>query len=236
VAGGKTIFSGEPLPLAPGVNDLELDAFHRKLLDYLRRLGAKLNQFVGQGAVEALVAYIDTQSTFVSYTSISWDHTLWIDSPFENNGTYIRVLVDGLYVFHVDVLVPEGFTLGNIVIELIGPSGTTFYPLFSLCRFETFSYAMTISLPLLADTQIRVQLKTNIAVTDGLQASGTRLTIMRIRDDARGGDVPGGIITPKPPFIPEWAEYEPPVIDEEAVAAGAGVAGFLDFVGYPVGA
>ncbi|MHA2265859.1 MAG: hypothetical protein ACXAEN_25995, partial [Candidatus Thorarchaeota archaeon] len=58
------LVSGEPMPIPPKVDDPELEAFHRKLMDYLRRLTTKLSntEFGGSadvGVIETFAATID---------------------------------------------------------------------------------------------------------------------------------------------------------------------------------
>lgn len=216
MAAGKTIFSGEPLPLAPDINGLvrtgegwstELDVFHRKLLDYLRRLGAKLNRFVGAGgAVEAFAGTLSSdQATVVSYTAITWNNSIHLDPVFVNNGNNIQVLVPGLYVLALDLQVADlGFTRGDIAIAIVDSSNNViFYPEFGFGRADLPTYSMTIAMPLLANTRIATQLRVDVANAAGLLKAGTRLTILRITQDATGG---GGIgfDDPDENGIPSW--------------------------------
>lgn len=111
----RKIFSGEPLPIAPAIEDAELSAFHRKVLDYLRRLAGKIDQFGdgggGDGAdgnVLVFAAYKDTTDTFsdTTQTPVPWDVVIRKDSifNFSASSAIIQVTEAGFYVIEVDLM------------------------------------------------------------------------------------------------------------------------------------
>lgn len=126
------LFSGEPLPLAPRVggwadsakgraNELELENFHRKLLDYIRRLGAKLSNPTfppsggGGGTMPVFAAGISSEYTLPQNTfqTIDWNAFYRMDTASFSHSTTtnpdeITFLQDGLYLFLVDIGHNEG--------------------------------------------------------------------------------------------------------------------------------
>lgn len=109
----RKIFSGEPLPIAPAIDDAELSAFHRKVLDYLRRLAAKIDQFgdnggdAADGNVLVFAAYKDTEDIFddTTPTPVPWDVVIRRDSIFNFTApsAIIQVTEAGFYVVEVDL-------------------------------------------------------------------------------------------------------------------------------------
>lgn len=102
-----TIFSGEPLPIAPKVDNPELDSFHRKILDYLRRIGAKLgsSEFPtggasGGAALDLLSLILDgDQSTSSSWANVTWGTEIRRDTQcFQWSSDTVTVLKEGLYL------------------------------------------------------------------------------------------------------------------------------------------
>lgn len=113
-----SIFSGEPLPIAPRVDSNELSVFHRKLLDYLRRLSGILDREImpdggGGGPPSAdttpliFSAFTDTtQDCGVSAeTILVWNTTLRKDSiyDFTDDDGHIQLNRTGHYVVTVDI-------------------------------------------------------------------------------------------------------------------------------------
>lgn len=205
-----SLFSGEPLPVAPAMRGgdqstrlTELEAFHRKLLDYLRRLGARLDQFAanppeGGGSaatnVQAFAGFLDDdEATTESYSPVNWTRTLWKDTPYSHSnspGAQIEVLVPGLYVISVDLLLlTNGFTNADVFIGFVDNGGALLaYPQFAVGRGDTPTISLCVSLPLPANTRITVFLKTDSPDSGGLLKSGSRITILRVRDNDSGGD------------------------------------------------
>jgi hypothetical protein len=103
------LYSGEPLPIPPPA-DPELAAFHRKLIDYLRRITTKLRfQISSVGALETFAAGIDGDQTFAtaSWEDIEWDEPWRRDASFAHDATsnpeQITLLQSGFYLMLIDV-------------------------------------------------------------------------------------------------------------------------------------
>lgn len=200
------IFSGEPLPVAPKVDNAELDSFHRKVLDYLRRLSAKLDSQaleddiddpVGFGQVEAFSAFLENfqaVSSSGTYGAIVvWEQTLWQDTPYSVSGGRITINKDGFYIFFIDLNIEfSGFVDAVAVLALIDDMNQVLgVPSFARGHIVPHGYTITIGLPLPAFTRVAVFLKTNIDDPAGLIPSGTRINIIRVRNNIDGGDSEG---------------------------------------------
>lgn len=119
------LLSGETLPIAPRLTGpsqeveaiqsigRELDVFHRKLLDYLRRLTQKLSSAEfplpgGGGAVPVFSGLLDANFALnsVTFTAIPWKIEVKKDSDFTHSKTVnpanITVVTAGFYVVMVD--------------------------------------------------------------------------------------------------------------------------------------
>lgn len=203
-----TLFSGEPLPLAPNVRDNELSVFHRKLLDYLRRLGAKLEQVVGPGGggggtpgenvttIKHVGCYIDANQNLAgTYTAIDWTNTLWIDSDaFTHAGAYISVVKTGMYLVHCDVELGEsGYSSADLVLSVSNSDGTQlFYPIYGYATLNFGNNSVAICIPLLEGKTIAVLVRCPLAPASGqIKAQGTRLTVLRLRDELGTNDGEG---------------------------------------------
>lgn len=107
------LFSGEPLPLAPKIgDDVELDVFIRKLLDYIRRLGAKLSNPTFLPATAAQVRLFSGLLSADEVISTAWEALLWerflrkdtdvFQHSITTNPDEITFLQDGFYTFLID--------------------------------------------------------------------------------------------------------------------------------------
>lgn len=192
-----SVFSGEPLPVAPRTGNAELDAFHRKVLDYLRRLGALLARFVdttggGEGtpsdsSLPVISLYIGTDDQDLSgtYNAIGWTNTLWIDEEaFEHSADVVSVVTDGLYLVLCDIeTLSGGFYENSVVLEISKPDGSAvFYPRMGYGKMDRGTFSLSLTLPLLAGRRVRVLARCpDYPETDGIKAEGTRLSIVRLR-------------------------------------------------------
>lgn len=127
---GKRIFSGEPLPIPPKIDDPNVAAFHRKLIDYLRRLTGFLDRFAtgggGTGGAGVLVAAaykdVDQAYTVAGDTVVTWPVTLRVDSPFSFGGAPGKIAVSetGFYVLEVDLAIDKNI---NDVVRVVKTTG-----------------------------------------------------------------------------------------------------------------
>ena len=116
------LHSGEPLPLAPTLSGeyetdvTELVVFNNKLLDYLRRLGAKLSNptFIPSTAsdLETLCLYRNTTTASLLAATgdqdIPWDGQIRVDAPYTHDAAgsdpgHILFNSDGFYLMMVDL-------------------------------------------------------------------------------------------------------------------------------------
>jgi len=129
----QRIFSGEPLPVPPNMKNPEVDAFNRKLIDYLRRLSAKIDRFTGTGGDAAdgnvlVFAAYKTKVQSVSdaaYDPITWDETIRSDTAFTftPGQAVIQVNETGFYVVEVDLRMFKNVTL-NTKLSTTDSGGT----------------------------------------------------------------------------------------------------------------
>lgn len=199
MAQANKIFSGEQLPVAPLTQDAELSNFHRKMLDYLRRLGAKLDQFIalpGDGvAIPTASCYLSgDQPLELALTAITWSDAVWVDTnAFTHSSEYIQVVESGLYMIVVDVEVADaGLTDIVAEIQISAPGGSsTFAPAFGHARLGVTSLSMTVILPLLALRRIAIFVSSpSGADATGIKAEGSRFHVLRLRSNITnsGGD------------------------------------------------
>lgn len=190
------IISGEPLPVAPErKGDPESQAYDRKILDYLRRLTAKLqgllNNNTGALAVYSGISETDVLTSVLS--PIHWGTDTRKDSVYEHdtalNTSEITVLLAGFYVILVDIEVLDGATLpAEAAIYLVGPDDG--YVNFSASRITgAGTISLSIGVPLPAGAVFEVHVKDSSDPTGGgnLGVRGTRITVMRVSQDDTGG-------------------------------------------------
>lgn len=211
---GPKLFSGEPLPVAPKTDDPEIDAFFRKLLDYLRRLAGLLNQFVGPppppgagGETPSIACYFTAdQDSDNVFNHISWTQDVWKDGPFDHDtvGTPWEVLVleDGFYLISLVLRTLKGaFTTNQIRVSISdsGGAGVVFHPFFGESTLgpaggggQSGTMTLTVALPLIANKAITIYYRQDLGFTPSdIIAVGSSLTISKLRSEATtGGDNP----------------------------------------------
>lgn len=109
----RRIFSGEPMPVAPQVKEPELASFHYKLLEYLRRLAAKIDANTGTGdpgtGAATLVFGANLTAAFEyddsGYIPIVWDNVIRSDTPFSHSAGTITLANTGFYVVELDLMI-----------------------------------------------------------------------------------------------------------------------------------
>ncbi len=120
----SAFFSGDPLPIAPRLengegesleqNFVELERFNDKLLEYLRRLGLHLSNpdvvTSPSSSVKTFAASLTTDTAFTSDTGgnvLPWDLNLRIDDAFAHSTTVspaeITLVSGGLFLCHYDI-------------------------------------------------------------------------------------------------------------------------------------
>lgn len=195
--GPNNIFSGEPLPIAPKINDPEIDAFNRKLLDYLRRLVGKLSRFSnGDGGgttvqVFAASTSVDLNPGAGATLPLPWDTEIRRDSIYTLSvgNTVIRVSETGFYVVEVDVTVNKNFQF-RVMVSIVDSGGTEIVTedymksdVTGPSTGQTYSFMVPVNLT--AGDYI----STILYVTDGVNDAailklGTRVLVTKIADEA----------------------------------------------------
>lgn len=206
---GQKIFSGEPLPVPPRVDNAEIEAFHRKLIDYLRRLTAKIGTYVddtptptgGETHHKVFVAYpSETNSPDNGYGAsgslgvpateiVRWQNTIRSDSIYSYDSTYAFITVSetGTYVVHCDILTTKNFatTFRVVTTDALGvadgnePVYGEFYPYLSGSASGD-SMSFMVPVELTAGQRIAVEITTDDQI---IQHEGSRLFIEKMEDE-----------------------------------------------------
>lgn len=184
--GPNSIFSGEIMPLAPELKDPELNAFHRNLLDYLRRLTGKLSRHVGGGGgtVETFSAYANEQSlgTGAVVALIPWNNELLKDSTYTHDvdSGVITVSQSGLYIVHCDVQIFKNFAAVFRVAKVDSGGTDISLETYIESTYPSPGVAESVSfmVPLLLDAG--ESLGVFMAQTDAYVSPGTRIAVNRI--------------------------------------------------------
>lgn len=199
----QPLLSGEPLPLTPpmftgrttfdaGVQ-ADLNSFHHKIVDYLRRLTAKLSSSIynpGLGSVPVISLILDADEAMAAaYTAIDWDLVVRRDNATYSYATpKITVHQDGLYLLMVDIGV-DGYNANNLVdLQIVSNNGTLSWG--DAHVYIGGSFAVQIPIPLANDDWIQVEIRD--ALTRNLLAESTRLTMVRIAAGSGVGSGGGG--------------------------------------------
>jgi hypothetical protein len=190
----QRIFSGEPLPVPPNLKNPEADSFNRKLIDYLRRLSAKIDRFTGggdgaDGNVLVFAAYkSSTQSISDSaFDPITWDEVIRRDSifTFTPGSAIIEVSETGFYVVEMDIMMFKNVTL-ELKLSTVDAGGT---------EIDDIDYGYSEYSPSLPNLTLSVMIPVELNAGDRISLfglsqlmagandvinSGTRLLISRI--------------------------------------------------------
>ena len=182
--GPQNIYSGEILPVAPKVDDPEIDAFNRKLLDYLRRLTGKLARFSGgsTSALKAIALYFTVDQTdFVTgVKTLEWSEVIRHDTDtfqFASPSTDVTVLSSGDYVIEIDLRL-----LKNVAHEVyVRINGSV--PVYGAIHIQAdvdTSYSFMIPVSLNANDVINITIDSSTLLATQAYADGTRLLITKI--------------------------------------------------------
>lgn len=186
------------MPIAPKVDDPELASFHRKLLDYLRRITTKLSntEFGGGGGdVETFAATMTLDFDLGNnvWTDVEWDDPLRMDAFYSHSATtnpeQITLLQAGLYLVLCDLHV-EGESEWYMQIAN-GDDDVLSYSYYmhnsAVVDFQTGTIACPIFAP--ANGVIKIQGKAvgnHVCVKEHC-----RITILYLGTLAGSGGVPG---------------------------------------------
>lgn len=205
---GQYLHSGEPLPLAPileaGADDsnvLELNVFHGKLLDYLRRLTAKLSNIefeppASSDAVIEVLSVVRITSDFTSHASttpetVVFNRILREDSPFSYNTTtgIITINTDGMYLFLVDL-----YSSSAQSYQTQFNDGTTVYPYGDMDQIDSANVAKgnvpsSVFMHLHETQTMRFQI-VNAEGGETFPKETMRMTVLRLGDFTGTGSTP----------------------------------------------
>lgn len=222
----KPIYSGEPLPIAPRVADPELEAFHRKILDYLRRLTAKLDGSGtggtgppgppgASGPLPTLSLYSSLDFfTSSSWVPIEWNQALRHDAVYDHSivqASYeIKVLENGFYLFFFDLEFNTGVVFpGEARIVITPPGQPPRYVNMSFgSMYSAGTLSMTVGMPLIQNVAVQIEVRDGggpADITRAIKYRGMRLNVIKVGVDASGGTSPtnpgsGWGVDPSPPW------------------------------------
>ncbi len=202
----SAFFSGDPLPIAPTLgsgpspdiaakNFVELEAFNRKLLEYLRRLGLHLSNpdvvtTPSGPAVESLVLTLSADFNISGDPeTVDWDQVHRQDAPFgyDTSTGVITFLEDGFYLILVDCHIQE--------IEIEWQTrlydGTTALPYgggFVHLSGQSFTQQLCQSIPLHMHKDQTIEFQV-LGVSNGqdIIALNSRLTVLKLGDFSGSG-------------------------------------------------
>lgn len=195
---GNKLFSGEPLPIPPRLDNAEMEAFHRKLIDYLRRLAAKLGRVIdlppndptdpsdgGVGVVESIAVWLEGDASLDTGVpaTIDWDHLLWETSDAltwdSESPEFISIHKSGLYVAHLDV----GIGKTKYLFELIGGDDAL------IDHSKVYAYngavdklSFSASVPFKLDSAGSIRVQVTPDSSGLIYGYATRLTVIRLGD------------------------------------------------------
>ena len=200
------LFSGEPLPLSPSLtgdpeHDVEeLLVFHAKLLDYLRRLAAKLSNqtFTGSGTdVETLALYRDANQTGMAnnvFDDLEWDRQIRVDAAYSHDTStpagseLFHFNKDGFYLLHLDLKITTNHTIETQLVDsdnsdevLSWSKGST-----TSTVVQRLPYLQTVAFHAHAGQNLAMQVRIN-GSGSAIVADETRLTILRLGELIGGG-------------------------------------------------
>jgi len=202
------LHSGEPLPLAPSLtgdseHDVqELLAFHAKLLDYLRRLGAKLTAAdifdppgadpVTTTAIEVLMLTLSTEYELAAgaQDTIEWDEVQRQDTPYgyaPSTGV-ITLIEAGFYIMFVDFYVPGVQVHTSRLIDgdsHVLPYGTTYYDGGAAATVLSES----VMIPFAAHEGMTVEFQIVGGAAADVQSDSSRLIVMKLGDFIGSGGI-----------------------------------------------
>lgn len=223
------LIAGEAMPIPPNVKDAELERFHAKLMDYLRRLSTKLSQAISNvGAIgEGLVSTREDDQSVVhdAEFSVEWKRDIHLDTTvyvhsIVSNPSEITVQVDGVYLIWFDTM--HDFTVDcDFWVEIFADSTwaqVDFSRLDNVPPNET--QGLAVGVPMISGTKFRIrgQADAGDVASRNLFFENTRLSVLRIARTSHGGIEAGDPGDPKTPkddnpggigwdsfSVPSWA-------------------------------
>lgn len=194
----NAIFSGEPLPIPPVTGDAELEAFHRKLIDYLRRLAGRLSRgLISSGSgIESLAAVKDGDQVLTGSGAediVTWETLLWQDDAFSHETNGVRIRKAGRFLVHVDVGI--GKTGMEFAVRRNGVNLDYGYIFTFNGVVDTLSYGSSTPVQLAVGDFLEVVVKA--INSESLFASSTRLVVLKL-DSSPPTEPPSGTSNDEP--------------------------------------
>lgn len=197
---GSKVFSSEPLPIAPALEQMdevqlrELRVFHRKVLDYLRRLGSKLDSNIqsSEGDAQTIAAIFTSPFTVgTDWTDIVWPLFLHQSDLYTVDNHKIGVREAGIFALHFTFEVPDadGATLFDTRVNYDG-LGTLRYGITT-----NVDRTHVVTMPLAMDPRypLVIQARWRGASSTDLDDEGSRFMLYRLsRRTFEGGGGGGG--------------------------------------------
>jgi hypothetical protein len=194
------LYSGEPLPIPPP-DTPEVEAFTRKLLDYLRRLSAKLSSTIYSisniGTIDSFAAGLaaDQDIPTTNWTGIDWDDPLRADSAFTHSATTnpdeITLAQEGFYALflNLQLVVPPS----DVELRLVNQDAQVLdYSIFTQATDTINAAGVAYMCPFFAAAGGKIEVQIKVATGgDDIESEQTRLLIMRLGGLEGSGGVPG---------------------------------------------
>lgn len=191
------LHSGEPLPDAPPLEGeyedsiAELNVFHAKVLDYLRRLTAKLSSDIFSPpqlvSVETIALTLSGNFTPSDPDTIDWDQIVRMDAPFSYSTDTpltgkITFLQAGFYLILLDIYSTDV----TYTIQLKDGDGNTipYGDLTSQMSVGTMSMSSAVPVHMHEGQTLEVQITSSVTAIVALY---TRLTILKLGDFPSSG-------------------------------------------------
>lgn len=195
VAQAPVVFSGDPLPLAPLVQDSELAKFHRDLLNYLHRLGSRLDAGFNSnsGSLETLMLYYNDDTTIgTNFAILDWPVVGYRHNLYDLKGGRITPKESGLYFFDFTLDLPNqnGTDLVSSQITYEKNGSTLGTLIFGDTKNKSRTHHVAVTVPIAHGQTVFIEAKS--ANGEVVSAGGTRLVVYRVAPSVFHGDSGGG--------------------------------------------
>lgn len=195
------LHSGEPLPLAPSLeagdddsNVVELNVFHGKLLDYLRRLTAKLSaeEFqppAASGNLSLIALTLDgdtSQLNTGAFRDVVWDKQIRVDSDFTHTSGQAAFthVTAGFFILTFDWFMGSAAQDARVID---GDDTVLPYSLHDINGILITSQSMTVPYTAHAGQTIRVQIQPG--TSSAVEEDKTRLVVVKVGDFTPTGGI-----------------------------------------------
>lgn len=190
------LHSGEPIPIPPEGDDADLNAYLRKLTDYLRRLTAKLSSNIyapppaaGTGSLATLALTLDGDYNMTSgMETIAWDQVLRQDSAYTYASGVVTFVTAGLYLILAEINVQNNNT--EYTTQFIDGDATV--PTYAQGSLQIASTGVLVQntqhIVVLMHAAQTIAFQANTG-GDDIEEEYSRMTVIRLGDFTGSGDV-----------------------------------------------